>query len=57
MPDKSGPCLPDSAQAATFNRLLVRLWNLFEKLGIQSCFGILPFSEPLCLPAGGVQHR
>jgi hypothetical protein len=57
MPDKSGPCLPDSAQTATFNRLLVRLWNLFEKLGIQSCFGILPFSEPLCLPAGGVQHR
>jgi hypothetical protein len=57
MPDKSGPCLPASAQKMSFKRTFVRLWNLFAKSGIQSCFGILPFSEPLCLPAGGVQLR
>jgi hypothetical protein len=57
MPDKSGSCLSASAQAAAFNRTFVRRWNFFAKLGIQSCFGFLPFSEPFCLPAGGVQLR
>jgi hypothetical protein len=57
MPDKCGPCLLASAQALAVIRVLVRPRNLFSKSGIQSCPGILPDSEPLCLPAGGVQLR